>query len=156
MFAERVRKYLMEHGVDYETHTHPEAYTTSEVAELGHVSGREMAKAVMLMAGGRLVMAVVPGDKMVDLGKAADALGAEGVRLAEEGEFAPSFPDCEPGAEPPFGTLYEVPTLVDHGLVSPRITFNAGTHTETITMALGDYLELTKPKRTDLALDNDT
>jgi Ala-tRNA(Pro) deacylase len=140
----------MEHGVGYETYTHPEAYTTSEVAEIGHVSSQEMAKAVMLMAGDRLVMAVIPGDKMVDLEKAENALGTESVRLAEEGEFAASFPDCEPGAEPPFGALYEVPTLVDHGLDGPRITFNAGTHTETITMDLGDYLGLTKPRMADL------
>lgn len=87
---------------------------------------------------------------MVDLENAGEALGTENVRLAEEDEFASSFPDCESGAEPPFGTLYDVPTLVDEGLDSPRITFNAGTHTETITMMLGDYLELTKPKRSDL------
>ena len=151
MSAEQVRTYLMEHGVGYETHTHPLAYTTNEVAEAGHVSGKEMAKTVMLIADDRLVMAVIPGDKLVDLRKAERVLGAQRVRLAEESEFAPSFPDCEPGAEPPFGALYEVATLVDHGLDSPRITFNAGTHTETITMALGDYLELTKPKRADLA-----
>jgi hypothetical protein len=58
--AERVRRYLMEHGVDYETHTHPEAYTTSEVAEVGHVSSKGMTKAGTLMAEDRLVMAVIP------------------------------------------------------------------------------------------------
>lgn len=151
MPAERVRRYLMEHGVEYETHTHPVAYTTSEVAEAEHVPGRNMAKTVMLMADDRVVMAVVPGDRMVDLEKAAEALGTENVRLAEEREFSAPFADCERGAEPPFGALYEVPTLVDQGLDSPRITFKAGTHTETITMALSDYLELTNPKKADLA-----
>jgi hypothetical protein len=82
--AEQVRMYLMEHGVGYETHTHPLAYTTNEVAEAGHVSGKEMAKAVMLIADDRLVMAVIPGDKMVDLQKAERVLGAQRVRLAEE------------------------------------------------------------------------
>lgn len=154
MPAERVRNYLTEHGVSYETHTHPEAYTTSEVAEAEHVAGSEMAKVVMLSTGDGLAMAVIPGDKMVDLKKAAVALEADDVRLAEENEFAGSFPDCETGAEPPFGVLYEVPTLVDQGLNSPRITFPAGTHTETITMALDGYLSLTHPKRADLVVDS--
>lgn len=144
----------MEHGVSYETHTHPEAYTTSEVAEAEHVAGSEMAKVVMLSSGNGLAMAVIPGDRMVDLGKAGAALGAEDVRLAEENEFAGSFPDCETGAEPPFGTLYDVPTLVDQALNNPRITFPAGTHTETITMALDDYLNLTHPTRADLVIDS--
>jgi Ala-tRNA(Pro) deacylase len=108
-----------------------------------------MAKAVMLVADDRLVMAVIPGNQMVDLEKAEKALDAESVRLAREDELAPSFPDCEPGGGT-FGALYDVPILVDHGLESPRITFKAGTHTETITMALSDYLELTKPKKADL------
>lgn len=62
MSAEQVRTDLMDHGVGYETHTHPLAYTTNEAAEAGHVSGKEMAKPVMLIADDRLVMAVIPGD----------------------------------------------------------------------------------------------
>ncbi|MGA7269571.1 MAG: YbaK/EbsC family protein [Acidimicrobiia bacterium] len=150
MSAERVRAHLVEHEVKYESHPHPIAYTTSEVAEAEDMPGSQMAKAVMLMADDRLVMTVVPGDRMVDLEKAGNVLGAQNIRLAEEDEFAASFPDCERGAEPPFGALYDVPMLVDNGLTSPQITFNAGTHTETITMELGDYLELNKPERADL------
>ena len=152
MSAERVRSHLTEHGVEYQTHTHPVAYTTSEVAEAEHVARKEMAKVVMLMTGDGLAMAVVPGDKMVDLEKAAEAFGADDVRLAEESEFGRAFPDCETGAEPPFGALYGVPTVVDEDLNSPEITFNAGTHTETVTMRLEDYLDLTDPVRADLTI----
>jgi Ala-tRNA(Pro) deacylase len=150
MSAERVRGYLMEHGVPYETHAHPPAYTTSEIAEAEHVPGGSLAKVVMLMADGRLVMTVVPGDRSVDLEKAAATLGVEDVRLADEAEFSPRFPDCEVGAEPPFGGLYDVRTVVDSSLDSPRITFNAGTHEDTITIDLEDYLKLTKPMRVDV------
>jgi Ala-tRNA(Pro) deacylase len=142
----------MEHGVRYETHTHRIAFTTGEVAEAEHVPGRDMAKVVMLMADERLVMAVIPGDRMIDLAEARSALGVESVRLAQEAEFVPRFPDCEAGAEPPFGALYDVPTLVDQAFDGPSITFNAGTHTEAITMGLGDYLQLTHPKRAHLVI----
>jgi Ala-tRNA(Pro) deacylase len=151
MSAEKVRSYLLEHGVQYEIHAHPTTYTTSEVAEAVHVPGGQMAKVVMLMADDRLVMAVVSGNQMVDLDKARAALGVETARLATEGESSPLFPDCEKGAEPPFGALYDVATVVDRGLEGPQITFNAGTHSEVITMALSDYLELTKPQLVDLA-----
>lgn len=151
MPAERVKQFLLEHGIQHETGEHDLAYTTSEVAEAEDLPGHKLAKAVMLTADDRLVMAVVPGDRMVDLDKAAGALGAADVQLADEKEFAPLFPDSEPGAEPPFGALYDVPTIVDTALDSPRITFNAGTHTETMTIALDDYLQLTNPKREDLS-----
>lgn len=151
MPGDRVRKYLMEHGVSYSTHSHVTAYTTAEVAEAERVSGEQMAKVVMLRADDDLVMAVLPGNQMVNLDKARVTLGADDVRLAKEGEFSNLFPDCEPGAEPPFGALYDVPMVVDLSLQRPEITFNAGSHDETITLALDDYLGLTKPRKVDLA-----
>lgn len=150
MSAERVRNYLMEHGVRYETHSHPAAYKASEIAEIEGVPGEDVAKVVMLVADGQPVMSVIPGNRMVDLDKASATLDSDEVRLADEPEFSPSFPDCEVGAEPPFGWLYDIPTIVDITMDSPRITFNAGSHTETITMALEDYLDLTGPRRGDL------
>ena len=151
MTAERVRSYLMENGVGYRTQEHAESFTTTETAEAEHRSDHEMAKVVMLMADGQLVMAVTPGDEMVHLGKARRAIGADEIRLAEESEFGDRFGDCDLGAEPPFGVLYEVPMIVDLRLDSPEITFKAGSHTETITVSLEDYLRVTNPRRIDLA-----
>jgi len=151
MSGERVRTYLMEHGARYEVRTHPKAFTIGETAEAEHVPGEQMAKVVMLYSDDDLVMAVLPGDRMIDLEKAKTALSATAMRLAAETEFSLRFPDCELGAEPPFGPLYDVPMLVDLALQSEEITFNAGNHTETLTMSLSDYLELTKPQRVDLA-----
>jgi Ala-tRNA(Pro) deacylase len=150
MSGEQVRSFLMEHGVRYETRTHPKSFTIGETAEAEHVPGEQMAKVVMLHTDEGLVMAVLPGNQMIDLDKAKAALHSTSVRLAAETEFSPLFPDCEMGAEPPFGPLYQVPMLVDLTLQSEEITFNAGNHTETLTMSLSDYLELTKPRRVDL------
>jgi Ala-tRNA(Pro) deacylase len=150
MSGEKVRNYLMEHGVPYSTNTHAKAYTTAEVAEAEHVSGEQMAKVVMLLADDDVVMAVLPGNQMVDLDKARVTLGADTVRLAQEGEFSALFPDCELGAVPPFGALYDVPMVVDLSLSRPQITFNAGSHDETITVALDDYLGLTNPRKVDV------
>jgi Ala-tRNA(Pro) deacylase len=150
--AERVRRFLLEHGIPYKTDIHPVAYTAREAALVEHIPGDQVAKPVMLKADDRLVMAVLPGDRQVNLAKAAAALGAATSRLATEAEFSPLFPDCERGAEPPFGALYDVPMVVDTRLRGPRITFNAGTHTTSISMALADYLALTKAQVLDLTV----
>ncbi|MFP3915423.1 MAG: aminoacyl-tRNA deacylase, partial [Actinomycetota bacterium] len=134
----------------YETHSHATTYTTAQTAQVEHVPGAQMAKVVLLDVDDRLVMAVVPGDRMVDLDKARSALGASSVLLAGEHDFAPAFPDCEAGAEPPFGPLYDVAMVVDESLSGESITFSAGTHEETITMPLADYLQITHPQRADL------
>ena len=68
------------------------------------------------------------------------------VRLAREEEFARLYPDCEPGAMPPFGSLYLQRVFVDRSLVGEiEMAFNAGTHTDAIRMHYGDFAELSHP-----------
>ncbi len=154
MSAEKLREYLLTHGVPYEVHEHPLAFTTSRVAEVEHIPGKDVAKPVILMADDHFVMAVVPGHKHVDLTKAKDALGCSNVRLAAESEFADAFVDCERGAEPPLGHLYGMATIVDLRLDSPRVTFRGGSHTQTITMGLDDYRSVANAAVGDLAAGN--
>lgn len=151
MIAPRLRDLLDGASVDYEVTKHAEAYTAQEVAAAEHVPGWEVAKSVMLVTDGELVMVVLPAPLMVDLEKARLELGAADLRLAEEAEFSAVFSDCDRGAEPPFGNLYEVPTFVDASLQAERVTFNAGAHTGTVTMARADYMELAKPRVVDVA-----
>lgn len=151
MTAERVRTHLDEQGIRYELADHPVAYTAQEIAAAEHVAGETFAKPTLLMADGKLVMAVLPGPLRVDFERARRALGVEEVRLATEAEFSSAFPDCEVGAEPPFGNLYGLPVYVDDRLTASRIVVNAGSHRQTMTMALSDFLDIVKPIRADLA-----
>jgi Ala-tRNA(Pro) deacylase len=73
-------------------------------------------------------------------------------RLAEESEFAPLFPDCEVGAQPPFGNLYGVRVYVDRRLTEdPEIVFRCGSHRETMRVAYTDFQRLVQPVVADLA-----
>src|SRR3990172_7193008 len=105
---ERLEAYLRENKVPFQVVHHPLAYTAQEVAAAEHVPGKMLAKVVMVFADGKLVMLALPAPYRVDLSKAAAALGAREARLAHEEEFAAAFPDCEVGAMPPFGNLYDV------------------------------------------------
>jgi Ala-tRNA(Pro) deacylase len=126
---------------------HPEAYTAQEVAAAEHFPGLQFAKVVIAEADGKHVMLVLPATARVDLVRLRSALGAKVVRLSREHEFASRFPDCEAGAMPPFGHLYDVPVYIDRGLGDqPRLVFNACSHRETVTMAAADYQRLAKPK----------
>jgi Ala-tRNA(Pro) deacylase len=110
------------------------------------VSGKELAKSVLVVADDKLVMAVIPANERLDLEKMAHLVGAAGLRLARESEFRDRFPGCEPGAEPPLGKLYDVPVWLDVSFEDhPTITFNAGTHTDTIQMSVSDFEELEQP-----------
>lgn len=152
MSAERVRQFLDQQGVDYDMQTHERAVTAQEVAAAEHESGWHVAKPVILNADGELVMAVVAAACELDLAKATAALGAADVALADEDEFQDAFPDCEGGAEPPFGNVYDMPVLVDEVLTGEeRLVFRGGTHDTTISMATADYISAVQPTVTDIA-----
>ena len=66
--------------------------------------------------------------------------------LATEEEFKYLFPDCEVGAMPPFGNIYDLEVYVAETLAEDEmIAFNAGTHTEMIQMRYEDFERLVHP-----------
>jgi Ala-tRNA(Pro) deacylase len=81
----------------------------------------------------QLVMLCLPAPCQVDHLKLMNAMGTDSVRLARETDFAPAFPDCEVGAMPPFGNLYEMPVYVDRQL------------THDVEMAYADFARLAHP-----------
>jgi len=142
----RLKGFLDESQIPYSVLTHSTAYTAQGAAATMQVSGKELAKSVVLWAGEELILAVLPAPHHVRI----DKLGAEvgkSLRLATEQEFGSLFPDCELGAMPPFGSLYNLPVYVDESLAADEaIVFNAGTHRDAIRMRYDDFVRLAKPR----------
>src|SRR5204863_7489432 len=93
------------------------------------------------------VMCALPACYRVDLGELKDQLQANDIRLADEQKLAELFPDCEIGAAPPIGRLYGLTTLMDESLTADdRVTFQAGTHDESVTLSLMEYRRVAQPE----------
>lgn len=143
----KIREYLDSHQIAYQFCTHSPAYTAQGLAHVQHVSGKELAKVVMVVVNGRMMMTVLPGSHRVEIERLEGLLEGQKSRLATEEEFKDLFPDCEVGAMPPFGNLYNLEVWADSELQKHQsITFNAGTHVETIRMSLEDFNRLVQPK----------
>ena len=148
----RLEQYFRDNGVGYQIMTHPVAYTAQEVAAAQRVPGRQVAKVVIVLADGKAVMLAQPANSRIDFAKLKDVLGTQEVRLAREKEFSDLFPDCDTGAMPPFGNLYDVPVYVDRALSEDvEIVFQAGTHRETMKISYQDYTRLAQPAVADFA-----
>jgi Ala-tRNA(Pro) deacylase len=149
---DRLEAYLREKRVPFEVRHHPRAITAQEVAASEHVPGKMLAKTVMVLADGKMVMLALPAPYRVDMEKAGAALGAGEVRLAQEEEFEGAFPDCEVGAMPPFGNLYDLPVYVEETLTEDEIiVFRAGTHTDTMSVRYADFERLVQPTVAEIA-----
>ena len=143
----KIREFLDLHKIAYQFCTHSPAYTAQGLAHVQHVSGKELAKVVMVVVKGRMLMTVLPGSHRVEIEQLDRLLNTQNSRLATEEEFKDLFPDCEVGAMPPFGNLYNLEVWADSELEKhPTITFNAGTHVETIKMNYADFHRLVAPR----------
>ena len=144
-----LKSFLDSNYVPYESLSHSTTYTAQGTATLMQISGKDVAKTVVVRAGAdakETILAVVPGSKHVKLDKLSAVVGKP-VRLATELEFSDLFPDCELGAMPPFGALYNLPVYVDESLAKDKeVLFNAGTHHDAVRMAYEDFVRLAKPK----------
>lgn len=146
MCIQKLREYLDSHGVKYVSVSHSPAFSAQEVAASVHVPGKEMAKTVIVTIHNQLAMVVLPANYHIDFQRLNQALHSKEMYLAQEDDFKDRFPDCEVGAMPPFGNLYGMDVFVAHSLSEDEhITFNAGTHTDVVTMDYVDYERLVQP-----------
>ena len=143
-----ISKFLNSQHVAYQSCTHSRAYTAQGTAQAQHLSGKRLAKVVIVVAeNNKLIMAVVPASYRVDLDRLGRLLNTTWIHLATEEEFRDAFPECELGAMPPLGNIYHLDVWVDEALKSfPDIAFNAGTHSEIIQMSFADFEQLVHPQ----------
>jgi len=140
-------EFLDNHHVRYITLHHSTAYTAQEIAQAAHIHGREFAKTVIVKIDGKIAMTVLPAPEKLDTDLLAAVCAAKKVELAGENEFQSRFPRCEVGAMPPFGNLYDMDVYLEEEITThDKMTFNAGTHTELVQMAVKDFISLVNPK----------
>ncbi|OGT42373.1 MAG: deacylase [Gammaproteobacteria bacterium RIFCSPHIGHO2_12_FULL_37_34] len=146
MPVKKLKEFLDNQRVKYVSMTHSPAFTSQEIAAAAHISGKQLAKTVMIKMNDHLAMVVIPANSQINFAKLKAATGSA-TDLASESEFKDKFAGCEVGAMPPFGNLYDVPVFVSDQLSKQEhIIFNAGSHSELIQLAYIDFERLVKPK----------
>ena len=130
--ATRVVNYLVEQDADYDVLAHPHSSSSLETAQSAHVPGDMIAKSVVLEDDGGYLLAVLPASCRVDLAQLHRQTRRR-LGLATEQELEALFNDCEPGAVPPFGSVYQMDTIVDEALAEQSdIYFEAGDHEQLV------------------------
>ena len=149
----KLKDYLEKNQVRYEVGYHERVYTSQEIAAAMHVPGKELTKVIMVKADGKMVMLVLPASYRVETKKLKKVFQCKRLGIAKEKDFEELFPDCEMGAMPPFGNLYNLEVWVDQILTEDEfIVFQAGSHVETLRIKYSDYARLVSPKVGDFSV----
>ncbi|HLB42446.1 MAG TPA: YbaK/EbsC family protein [Gammaproteobacteria bacterium] len=145
MPVKKLKEFLDKEQVKYVSMTHSPAFTSQEIAAAAHISGKQLAKTVIIKMNKQLAMVVVPANSQINFTKLKATVGTN-IDLASEAEFKNKFSGCEVGAMPPFGNLYDMPVFVSDQLgQQDHIIFNSGSHSELMQLAYADFERLVKP-----------
>ena len=109
---ERLEEHLRQAGVVFTILRHEPVFTSEQAAAVRGTPLASGAKALVLKAGDRFVLLVLPADRKLDSRKARAALGVKALRFATKEEVL-ELTGLQPGAIPPFGSLFNLPTHCD-------------------------------------------
>jgi Ala-tRNA(Pro) deacylase len=142
---DRLERLLTLAGVAFDVLRHEPVFTSSEAAAVRGTPLASGAKALVCKADERFVMIVLPADRKLASKLVRQSQGWKSLRFADRAEVA-QLTGLEPGSIPPFGSLFELPTLCDVRLGEhDRINFNAGDHAISISLRYDDYCAVEKP-----------
>jgi Ala-tRNA(Pro) deacylase len=142
--ANTVKQYLEEHGISYSVVPHRHTESSRETADAAHVPSDQLAKAVVLIDDGGYLMAVIPGDRHLQIDTLSKKL-RRNLALATESRVVPVFKDCAPGAIPPLGPAYGMKTILDDSLVGlSQVYFEAGDHEDLVRVDGEQFVRLMK------------
>lgn len=132
---DRIQSYLHHRGVGHSVLTHLPTETLQQAAHATSIAPGRLARAVVLLDGKGLIMAVLPSDHLLDFTALCALLNRE-LEPIPLTQLADILDDCEPGTCPPLGAVYRLEEVVDTALLEQsEVYFEAGTHTELVRLS---------------------
>lgn len=154
--AGKIKQYLDDQGMPYETTDHKEVFTTAEEAKAIGVPPDHVAKTLVIKTSDGEVLAILPASSRLDMHKLRDVLDDNHARLATEDEMGNEYTDFELGAVPPLGDLFGIPVYLDERLgQADEVVFSGGTHRDSVKMSGEDFLKVTHPVVADLVKETE-
>lgn len=124
----RMERFLDQHMIPFDLVVHPHTQTSAQTAHAAGVPPDRVAKGVLLDGLGCQIVAMIPADQEVHLGKLGQDVGME-VSLADEDSVRRLFSECEPGVVPGLPNAWGVEMVWDDALMEqPDVYLEAGDH----------------------------
>ena len=147
----RFMAYLDQHGIAYQLIDHAPEGRTEIVSAMRGNTLAQAAKCIVLMVKigkktTRYVLAVVPGDRRVDLPAIKAMLGGTYIAFATP-EIAERLAGSVTGTILPFSFNPELELIVDDAVLdNPELYFNVARLDRSIVLQTSDYVMLAQPR----------
>lgn len=146
LLLQRCLDLLAQEGIAAERLRHAAAGSSEEAARLRGVGTDAGTKALLVKAGGDFALVAARVADRIDNRLLRHALRAQKMRFATADELH-ALTGCGPGRVPPIGRpLLDLPLYADSRLTQrDQMWFTAGTTTDSIRIAVADWVRLAQP-----------
>jgi len=154
---ERLIALLDDHDARYRIIEHAPEGRSEEISRIrGNDPAQAMKAIVLSVRGGGLgkrhLMAVIPGNRRLDMKSLLAHAGAQKGRFAPP-EIATEMTGCVMGAIPPFSFSDDLALIVDQAFQDwDEIAFNAGRLDRSLMLNFDDYRRIVDPQFTPLSI----
>ncbi|MBW2992772.1 aspartate--tRNA ligase [Candidatus Woesearchaeota archaeon] len=143
---EEIKDMLHKEKIEFEIIEHEPVFTCEEAAKARNTKIELCTKSLVLKADDKFIMALIAGNKIIDLLKLKKIIKAKNLDLAAPSKVL-KLTNCSPGSVPPFGNLFNLDVYVDESIKKNEfIYFNAGSHTTSIKISSKALINLIRPK----------
>lgn len=137
-----IRDLLEREHAHYQVLPHRKTTTLTQAAEACDLALGQLVRAVILVDGRGLLMAVLPADHVIDFDTLCRQLHRD-LELVPGNRLNSIFSDCEPGSYPPLAPAYNLDVVLDAALEGmDLVTFEPGTHTSLVQMPYFQFRSL--------------
>lgn len=142
MLSSQLQQFLERMNLPYTLIRHAPADSLEDAAELSGIPLSRLARAVILADQQGLLMAVLPGDHLLDFGALTELLGRR-LRPVTLDRISPRFPDCVPGSIPPIAAAFDFEAVVDERLANlGSVYLEPGSHDTLLCLEGADFQSL--------------
>jgi HD-like signal output (HDOD) protein/prolyl-tRNA editing enzyme YbaK/EbsC (Cys-tRNA(Pro) deacylase) len=142
MLSSTLQQFLERMNLPYALIRHPSTSSLLEAAEGIGIPMSRLARAVILADQQGLVMAVLPGDHLLDFDALTRRLGRR-LRPVSLDRIASRFADCAPGSIPPVAAPYDFEAVVDERLADlDAVYLEPGSHDTLLCLEGRDFQSL--------------
>lgn len=131
----RMERFLDQHMIPFEIVAHPHTQTSAATARAARITPDRVAKGVLLNGMDCQMVAMIPADQEIHLGRLGLDNDVE-FSLADETSVSSLFKECSPGVVPGLPNAWGVEMVWDDALMAqPDIYLEAGDHERLLHIA---------------------
>jgi tRNA-dependent cyclodipeptide synthase len=135
-------------NIRYISIIHSPAYSEDDITANNYILGELIDGVLIRMNNKDIAMVVVPATRKISLESLKQTLNNPSINFIGKKEAKHLYPECEVGAFPPLGNIYNIPVFFTKEIINKKeVTFYLGARYHRIRLKASDFEKTVQPQK---------